>query len=260
MWYKYHMSTKGPPADVVFAALANPYRRAILDLLAVEPRTTGELADHLTEISRYTVMQHLEVLVDANLVVFRREGRRRINFLHALPLREIYERWISELANEGAAELLALKRHIEGDWHMDVIAERIEVDMTFDAPAQRVMTALTTETDKWFPATYGEERVERRVFDARVGGRFYEDWGGGSGWDYGVIVAWDPPRRLSLRRQLFPGVTLDTDYQLEESNGTTSLKVTKVAVGPMDDDMVAGFRHHGDPRNFEDALRTHVEA
>ncbi|MDX1619639.1 MAG: metalloregulator ArsR/SmtB family transcription factor [Nitriliruptorales bacterium] len=253
------MSTKASD-DAVFAALANPHRRAILDLLATEPRTTGELADQLTEISRYAVMQHLGVLVDANLVVFRREGRRRINFLHAVPLREIYERWISELADEGAAQLLALKRHIEGDRHVDVRAERIETDMSFNAPASRVMTALTTETSKWFPATYGEDRVQQMVFDARVGGRFYEDWGNGAGWDYGVITAWDPPRRLSLRRQLYPGVTLDTDYQLEEADGTTTLKVTKVAVGPMGDDEVAAFQHHGDPRNFEDALRAHVEA
>ena len=232
----------------------------MLDLLAVEPLTTGQLDDRLPTISRYAVMQHLGVLVDANLVVYRREGRHRVNFLNAVPLREVYERWISELADEGAAQLVALRRHIEGDKEMNVTAERIETELEFNAPAQRVMTALTTETSKWFPATYGEDRVKEIVFQARVGGRFYEDWGDGTGWDYGVITAWDPPRRLSLRRQLFPGVTLDTDYHLDEEDGTTTLKVSKVAVGAMDPAQVAGFREHGDLAKFEEALRTHVEA
>jgi len=58
-------------------------------------------------------MQHLGVLERADLVIVKREGRLRWNYLNPLPIKEIYERWISPYAS-GAVELLArMKREIE---------------------------------------------------------------------------------------------------------------------------------------------------
>jgi DNA-binding transcriptional ArsR family regulator len=59
------------------AALGDPTRRAILELLAERPRPVGELADQLP-VSRPAVSQHLRVLSEADLVIARREGNRRI--------------------------------------------------------------------------------------------------------------------------------------------------------------------------------------
>jgi DNA-binding transcriptional ArsR family regulator len=59
------------------AALADPTRRAIFELLADRPSAVGELAKELP-VSRPAVSQHLRVLLDAGLVSARSEGSRRI--------------------------------------------------------------------------------------------------------------------------------------------------------------------------------------
>src|SRR5688500_11341916 len=97
----------------VFKALADGRRRKILDLLKSDGRTTGELCSRFPELDRCTVMQHLAILERAGLIIVRREGRLRWNYLKPLPIKEIYDRWISPYAS-GAVELLArLKRDVE---------------------------------------------------------------------------------------------------------------------------------------------------
>jgi DNA-binding transcriptional ArsR family regulator len=58
-------------------ALADPTRRAIFERLAEEPQAVVDLARDLP-VSRPAVSQHLKVMLDAQLVVARREGNRRI--------------------------------------------------------------------------------------------------------------------------------------------------------------------------------------
>jgi DNA-binding transcriptional ArsR family regulator len=60
-----------------WTALGDPTRRAIFERLADRPRAVGELAGELP-VSRPAVSQHLKVLKDAQLVVDRRVGTRRI--------------------------------------------------------------------------------------------------------------------------------------------------------------------------------------
>jgi DNA-binding transcriptional ArsR family regulator len=112
MLYFYNMSTA--THDLVFKALADGRRRKILDLLKKRPRTTSELCDAFEGmLDRCTVMQHMGVLERADLIIVRREGRHRWNYLNASPLKAIYDRWISPYA-EDAVELLAkLKRDLE---------------------------------------------------------------------------------------------------------------------------------------------------
>src|SRR5712691_3186128 len=99
----------------IFRALADGRRRRILDLLKSGPLTTGELCAHFPRLHRCTVMQHLGVLERADLIIVKREGRLRWNYINPLPIKEIYERWISPHA-AGAVELLArMKREMESD-------------------------------------------------------------------------------------------------------------------------------------------------
>jgi DNA-binding transcriptional ArsR family regulator len=58
-------------------ALGDPTRRAIFERLGDRPRAVGDLASELP-VSRPAVSQHLKVLKDAQLVVDRRAGNRRI--------------------------------------------------------------------------------------------------------------------------------------------------------------------------------------
>jgi DNA-binding transcriptional ArsR family regulator len=101
--------------DRVFRALADGRRREILDLLKSAPRTTGDLCARFEDkLDRCTVMQHLGVLERAELIIVRREGRQRWNYLNAAPFVAINERWISPFAREAAALLARLKRDLEG--------------------------------------------------------------------------------------------------------------------------------------------------
>lgn len=97
----------------VWHALANPHRRRILDVLRDGPRTTGAIAERLTEVSRFAVMQHLDVLVGADLVVVLRHGRERWNHVNPVPIRRIYERWVSRFEEIWSVDLAALKRASE---------------------------------------------------------------------------------------------------------------------------------------------------
>jgi len=106
----------GPPADSldpVWKALADPTRRRILDLLKPGPLATGDLVEAFPELSRFGVMKHLGILEDAGLVVSRKEGRTRLNYLNPAPIRRIYERWVSGFADLWSSQLLGLKENLE---------------------------------------------------------------------------------------------------------------------------------------------------
>jgi DNA-binding transcriptional ArsR family regulator len=106
------MSTQSD--ELVFKALADARRRRILDLLKKGPRTTGELCECFAHaLDRCTVMQHIGVLERAGLVIARREGRHRWNYLNVTPFKDIYDRWISGYAEEAVSLLARLKRDLE---------------------------------------------------------------------------------------------------------------------------------------------------
>jgi DNA-binding transcriptional ArsR family regulator len=63
--------------DQALRAIAEPRRRAILELVAHEELPAGEIAAHF-DVTRTTVSQHLTVLKDAGLLEERRDGTRRL--------------------------------------------------------------------------------------------------------------------------------------------------------------------------------------
>jgi len=99
--------------DRVFKALGHQVRRQILDDLRDQPLTTGALVAHFPELDRCTVMQHMKVLEDAELVIPVRNGRERWNHLNPLPIHDIHERWIGPHAAHATARLAKLKRDLE---------------------------------------------------------------------------------------------------------------------------------------------------
>lgn len=76
----------------MFAALANPVRRRLLELLVDGPRTAGRLAAEF-ELSRPAVSEHLAVLRRASLVREQPVGRERHYHLDAGPLSEV-DAWL----------------------------------------------------------------------------------------------------------------------------------------------------------------------
>ena len=99
--------------DLVFKALAGADRRRILDLLRDAPLTTGDIGKGLPHLDRTTVMQHLRVLEKARLIISRKEGRCRWNYLDVSPIQRIHERWIRDYAAPSADFLSQLQQNLE---------------------------------------------------------------------------------------------------------------------------------------------------
>jgi DNA-binding transcriptional ArsR family regulator len=94
-----------------YAALAEPSRRQILDLLREGDRSVGDLVGRLN-LSQPGVSKHLKVLREAGLVEVRPEGRLRWYGLRAQPLAEVDE-WLEPFRTHWSGQLDALERHLE---------------------------------------------------------------------------------------------------------------------------------------------------
>ena len=101
--------------DPVWKALSDPTRRAILDLLRQKPHTTTEIVEAFLHLSRFGVMKHLDVLREAQLVHTQESGRQRVNSLNVIPLRQIYERWVTPFEDLWSSQLLRIKEKVEGE-------------------------------------------------------------------------------------------------------------------------------------------------
>lgn len=99
--------------DIIWKALADPTRREILDILRQGSQTTGELTAAFPHLSRFGVMKHLDQLKQAQLVLSRKEGRHVVNKLNAVPIRRIYERWVSRYEGFWARKLIDVNRLAE---------------------------------------------------------------------------------------------------------------------------------------------------
>jgi DNA-binding transcriptional ArsR family regulator len=94
-----------------YAALAEPSRRRILDLLRGGERSVSDLVSKL-DLSQPSVSKHLKVLREAGLVGVRPEGKLRWYGLRAEPLAEVAE-WLEPYRAHWTARFDALERHLE---------------------------------------------------------------------------------------------------------------------------------------------------
>ena len=100
-------------AEAVFAALADPNRRAILAALAVGgPATATDLAATLP-ITRQGIAKHLALLADAGLVAAEPGERRRVRYrLQSGPMR-VAQQFLAALARDWDGPLAALRSHLQ---------------------------------------------------------------------------------------------------------------------------------------------------
>ena len=99
--------------DRILKALGHAGRREILDLIKDKPLTTSELCLILKKMDRCTVMQHLNVLEKADLILVKHSGKYRWNYINLLPIRELHDRWISKFSLDAIDILTKLKQDIE---------------------------------------------------------------------------------------------------------------------------------------------------
>jgi uncharacterized protein YndB with AHSA1/START domain/DNA-binding transcriptional ArsR family regulator len=178
--------------DLVFKALADPTRRALLDRLRERNgQSLGELCEPLA-MARQSATQHLGVLEEANLVTTVRRGREKLHYLNPVPIWEMQKRWIGKFEQPRLRALDAIKRDAEED---TMASQPDYVYVTYiRSTAQRVWDALTSAD---LTAEYW-------------GHRNVSDWQAGSAWQHlrtdgsdiadviGTVLESDPPRRLAI--------------------------------------------------------------
>jgi len=110
------MSAVPAPIDRTLAALADPNRRQVIDLLAQRPRQAGELARELG-LAPPAMSRHLRALRESGLVEESHpefDARVRIYALRPQPMVHLL-RWLEESERLWSQQLVAFKAHVERD-------------------------------------------------------------------------------------------------------------------------------------------------
>jgi DNA-binding transcriptional ArsR family regulator len=97
--------------ESVFAVIAEPNRRAILNLLVSSQQSVGEIERRL-RMPQPTVSKHLRVLRQAGFVESTVDAQRRLYRLKPEPLQEV-DAWLAPFRRFWSAHLDALERHLD---------------------------------------------------------------------------------------------------------------------------------------------------
>ncbi|HEX4486519.1 MAG TPA: metalloregulator ArsR/SmtB family transcription factor [Terriglobales bacterium] len=103
--------------EAAFQALADPTRRAVLDLLRRGSQPAGQIANAFP-VSRPAISKHLRLLRRAHLVREQREGRNRIYHLNPAPLKAV-DSWMEQYRSFWQANLLNLKTFVEVEYEKE---------------------------------------------------------------------------------------------------------------------------------------------
>jgi DNA-binding transcriptional ArsR family regulator len=110
--------------DASFQALADPTRRAVLDLLRQGSRPAGQIAQAFP-VSRPAISKHLRLLRRAHLVEERREGRNRVYQINAEPLKAV-DQWLDHYRVFWQTSLANLKTFVETEYAREQKQEQEE--------------------------------------------------------------------------------------------------------------------------------------
>jgi DNA-binding transcriptional ArsR family regulator len=111
-----HRSVTYSP-ETTFAALADPTRRAVLDLLRQGSQPAGRIAQAFP-VSRPAISKHLRLLRKAHLVEQRREGRLRLYSLNPEPLKAV-DSWLEQYRIFWRTSLMNLKAFVEAEYEKE---------------------------------------------------------------------------------------------------------------------------------------------
>jgi len=95
-----------------FEAIAEPTRRAVLDLLLEQERSAGDLVAAFPRLTQPAVSRHLRVLREAGLVSVRAEAQQRIYALEPARLGVVYE-WLNRYRAYWSTHLTNLEQHLD---------------------------------------------------------------------------------------------------------------------------------------------------
>ncbi len=101
-----------PRSNAVFAAVSNPTRRQMLDMLRERERPAGELVEAFSSLPQPAVSRHLKVLREAGLVEVAPQAQQRIYSLRPERLRDL-DAWVSHYREFWPERLDSLARHLD---------------------------------------------------------------------------------------------------------------------------------------------------
>ena len=223
----------------VFKALGHPIRRQILDLLKQSPKTTGELNDLFPQVTRYAIMKHLTILEEGNLIVTRRNGKFKLNYLNAVPLQEMYNRWVGKYMESTANSLINLRSVVEQKGDDQKMTEtnqsfQIEQEIFIDGTREQVFKALTEKVEDWWEFRLAPKHLTSQfTFEPIPGGHFMERWGENSGALWGTVYYVNAPEEIRVYGHLGMQGAVNSayTYKLIEKDGGTLLQLSHTASG-----------------------------
>ncbi len=240
--------------DIVWRALADPTRRGLLDELRDGPRTTGDLVECVAGMTRFGVMKHLKVLEDAGLVIARKEGRQRWNHLNAVPLRMIYERWVSRYEDRWAGSLMNLKRRAEalGGSESDMGAKLldtparvavVETAVEIAASREKVFDLFFEGAADWFYENEDSRTSQPARIERRVGGIFSMTYQNGDENMLGWVTMIKEGKKVRLRGDCtMPGaVIMNMTVAFEDAGSGCRVSISHRMAGEFADSDPADF-------------------
>jgi DNA-binding transcriptional ArsR family regulator/uncharacterized protein YndB with AHSA1/START domain len=186
------------------AALADPTRRSIFEMLTAQPRSVGALSEELP-VSRPAVSQHLKVLADAGLVSWRQEGTRRIYSVRRAGLAELSE-WLDAIWDHALDRYEAAARREHNDvTDGSAIIPPVIKTRQIPIPVEDAFRLFTEGLDTWWPLHRFSVGVDvdgtpptSVRFEERVGGRVVEVGSDGTEYTWAEVIGWQPPHRFVL--------------------------------------------------------------
>ncbi len=95
----------------VYQAIADPTRRAIINMIATTPHNVNSIAENF-EMSRQAISLHIQILTDCGLIVVKQQGRDRFCEAQLDKLSEVSV-WVDQYRQHWESKLDALENYIE---------------------------------------------------------------------------------------------------------------------------------------------------
>jgi uncharacterized protein YndB with AHSA1/START domain/DNA-binding transcriptional ArsR family regulator len=227
-------------SHLVFAALADPTRRLLFQLLCEEGSGTATRLAARFPMTRQAITKHLTTLAEAGLVTAQETGRERRYTPHPESLQAITS-WIAAVEARWDTRLAALRSYLLDEQAQDPHSKNestiasikegynsmtttIEKERFINATPQRVFQALTekAELERWFVRT-----IE---IELRPGGAARFEWSPEI-IEVGKVLAYEPSRRFSYTWEAFSPSPTTITFLLAPENDGTRLHLSQTGIG-----------------------------
>lgn len=262
-------------SENIWKALADPTRRSLMDLVRESPKTTGDLVRRFESIGRCAVMKHLSILEASKLIIPKKEGKYRWNYINAIPLQQVYERWVKKYEAQWATNLLQLKELAEYESNIDqltnnLIMEKetksinILMEIPIKAGINKVWDCLIKDVNLWWRKDfYTSPKTKKFILEPKIDGRMYEDYGNDEGLLWANVIVLDSPNTIELKGHLSPdfgGPAMSfLKLSLKENGNSTTLTLSDTVFGDVSEstkkELTSGWK-----LLYEEGFKKYVES